>query len=66
MGVSPTLTQLLGKLDQLPNLCLVACNNDPLYTPRHLSEAPPPFPFLILLPQVINGVGGFPPLLILK
>jgi len=64
--VSSTPGQSLGAGDQLPDLRLVARNKDLWYTPRHHPEAFPPSPCFILLPQVVNSVGGFPPLLVLE
>lgn len=63
--MSSTLGNFLGSGDQLPDLRLMSRNSGPLYTSRHRPEALPPLPFLVLLPQIINGVGGFSPLLIL-
>ena len=64
--VPSTPVQLLGNWDQLPDLRLVTCNDDPSYGSRHPPKALPPPLFLILLPQVIHVVGGFPPLLVLE
>jgi hypothetical protein len=66
MRVSSTLVQRLGNRDQLPDLCLVTFNGDSPYTPRHRPKAPPPFLILVFVPQVINGIGDFLPLVVLE
>lgn len=66
MRVPSTLEWWLGNWDQLPDLGLVGRDRDPPYTLRHRPKALPPFPFPVLLPQIINDVGGSPPMLVLK
>ena len=64
--VSSAFVQLLGNWDKLPDLRLMTRNDDSPHTARYHTEVLTPLSVLVFFPQVVNGVGGFPPLLALE